>query len=154
MRVIAVDPGRCTGYCYAAFSEGELYFYPFQSVDDVDDLWDRFRLFKPSHIVMEDFEFRGGARRGLDLFPVQLIGVARLWNAYHPGGFYLQKASIGKSYYSDLTLKQLGLYKRGDEHGRDASRHLLQWATFGPGYKYQNGDRNFAHLVGLEAFAV
>jgi hypothetical protein len=153
VRVLAIDPGRCSGYCYAAFQKGELYFVPFQMVDDVEDLWNRIRKFDPKHIVCEDFEFRGGARKGLDLFPVQLIGVVRLWHATHSTSLTLQKASVGKSYYSDATLKQLDLYQRGNEHGRDASRHLLQWATFGSGYKYVQKKTNFAHLVELGRFA-
>jgi hypothetical protein len=153
MRVIAIDPGRCSGYCYAAFDQGELYFVPFQMVDDVEELWNRLRKFDPKHIVCESFEFRGAARRGLDLFPVQLIGVVRLYEALRGTPVYLQPASVGKGYFSDPTLKKLGLYKRGNEHGRDASRHLLQWATFGAGYKYVGKKNDFAHLVEMGRFA-
>lgn len=151
MRVIAIDPGVETGYCYAIITEDkQLEYYPFQSVDDVDDLWRRLVEFKPRHIVMEDFEFRGGARAGLNLFPVQLIGVARLYSLISTDGqiaLRLQKAAQGKSYYTDPTLKQAGLYKRGIQHGMDASRHLLQWVTFGEGYQYVTGKQNFATLL-------
>lgn len=157
MRVISVDPGRTTGYCYAAFDRGKLYFAPFQMVDDVDEFYERLSAFKAQHIVMEDFQFRKGTRisGGLDMFPMQLIGVARLFEMWHPNvKLWLQTPAQGKSFYTDATLKQLGLYKRGEEHGRDASRHLLQWATFGAGYKYQIGDRNFAYLCDKEVFDV
>lgn len=156
VRVLAIDPGRMTGYCYAAWKDGKLFFCPFQALDDVEDLYFRIAKFEPKHIIIEDFAFRGGARKGLELFPVQLIGVTRLYYAMHADcTLTVQQPAQGKSYYSDNTLKQLGLYKRGDEHGRDASRHLLQWATFGPGYKYATkGDRNFAAMVGMEAFDV
>lgn len=156
MRILAVDPGRTTGYCYATFDRGSLYFAPFQMVDDVDEFWDRLAAFKPEHIVMEDFQFRKGTRvsGGLDMFPMQLIGIARLYEIrVNNVKLYLQTPSQGKSFYTDPTLKQLGLYKRGEEHGRDASRHLLQWATFGAGYKFSSGSRNFASLVEKEVFA-
>lgn len=139
IKVISIDPGRMTGYTYASIEEGALSFYPFQSMDEVDDLWRRLEEFKPDHIVMEDFEFRGNARTGLDLFPQQLIGVARLYELIEPTGktaLRLQKAAQGKSYFTDNILKQNNLYRRGIPHGMDATRHLLQWATFGPGYQY------------------
>ena len=158
MRVMAVDPGKCTGYCYAAFKDGELYYYPFQFYDDVDNFWDRLDAFGPSHIVIEDFQFRKGRTAGVSLFSVELIGVARLYEAkHHRVVLHKQQPAQGKGYYTDATLKALGLYKRdGNEHARDATRHLLQWATFGPGYKYVGKDkgRNFAHVVELEAFDV
>lgn len=155
VRILAVDPGIETGYCYASILEKHLYYCPFQSNDDVDDFWRRIQAFGPVAIVMENFEFRGGARKGLELFPVQLIGVARLYSLIGPPDFqlYLQSASQGKSYYTDTILKNKELHIRGIPHGIDSSRHLLQWATFGPGYKFFEGERDFATIVRLEDFA-
>jgi hypothetical protein len=153
-RVLSVDPGVTTGYCYGNVEGGKLTYYPFQIVDDVDDLWARLQKFDPKYIVIEDFEFRGGARKGLNIFPVQLIGVARLYSL-HPKtdcALFVQKAATGKGYYTDAILKQRGLYKRGLPHGMDASRHLLQWFTFGFGHKFQGQDQDFATLVPHEFF--
>lgn len=151
MRVLAIDPGGTTGYCYANVVDGAVELYPFQIVDDVDEAFFRVRDFKPRYIICEDFEYRNRARAGLNLFPVQLIGVVRLYELTAPGGecaLYLQKASQGKAYYTDTLLKQMKVYKRGVPHGMDATRHLLQWLTFGAGYQFlTNGDRNFARLV-------
>lgn len=152
MRVIAIDPGVMSGYAYAEVENGHCSFFPFQMTDDVDDMWRRLVKFQPRHIIMEDFEYRGGRRTtGLNLFPVQLIGVARLYELNAPGGkcaLFLQKAAQGKAYYSDNMLKSLHLYKRGVPHGTDASRHLLQWLTFGPGYQYISGNKHqFATLL-------
>jgi hypothetical protein len=86
----------------------------------------------------------------MNYFPVQLIGVARLYELTEPTGqcaLSLQKASTGKAYYSDTTLKNRKLYKRGVPHGMDATRHLLQWATFGAGYQYINGSQDFATML-------
>jgi hypothetical protein len=156
MRVISIDPGKCTGYCYGAFKDGELYYYPFQFYDDVDDLWNRLAQFEPAHIVIEDFQFRKGRTAGVSLFSVELIGVARLYEArHHRTTLYKQQPAQGKGYYTDATLKSLGLYNRdGNDHARDATRHLLQWATFGPGYKYVGKTKmnDFMHQIGLEAF--
>jgi len=138
VRIISIDPGELTGYCYAELDEEEheLKYHPFQIVDDVDDLYHRLAQFQPKYIIIEDFEFRGGARKGLNLFPVQLIGVARLFGELCDRRVFIQKASTGKSYYTDSILKQLGLHKRGLPHGMDATRHLLQWCTFGFGNQF------------------
>jgi len=154
MRMIAIDPGVETGYCYAEMDEaGYVKYFPFQMVDEVDDLWRRLSKFQPRMIIMEDFDFRGGHHRaatGVNYFPLQLIGVARLYSLVEPTGkcaIYLQKAAQGKSYYSDAALKQRGLHKRGLPHAMDASRHLLQWLTFGPGYQFLTKDDKFATLL-------
>jgi hypothetical protein len=141
VRVISIDPGEMTGYVYATIIDGALTYYPFQMVDDVDQLWDRLLAFNPVHIVMEDFEFRRGkqaSKGGLNLFPVQLIGVARLWVTQHPGrNIHLQKPSVGLGgYYSLNVLKQIGLYKRGVPHGMSALQHLMQWAMFRAGNQF------------------
>jgi len=152
MRVIAIDPGVTTGFCYATLLEGELKYFPFQMVDDVDDLWRRLEKFTPRHIVIEDFKFRQGKQRtGINLFPVQLIGVARLYSvtARHQCYCQLQGADIGKSYYTDPILKKLKLYKRGIPHAMDATRHLLTWCMFGPGNQYigAKSTEDFATLL-------
>jgi hypothetical protein len=140
MKILAVDPGVMTGYVYARITDDQqIEVFPFQMTDDVDEFWSRLKLFVPDAIVMEDFEFRGRSRTGLNLFPVQLIGIARLYELIEPTGkcqLVLQSAGVGKGYYTDVVLKKHGLYKRGIPHGMDALRHLLQWITFRGGYTY------------------
>jgi hypothetical protein len=154
MKVIGIDPGVMTGYVYANIThKKQIELYPFQMTDEVDDLWRRLYEFEPKIIVMEDFDFRGGHHRaatGINYFPLQLIGVTRLYELTEPTGkcvLYMQKAAQGKSYYSDNVLKSRKLYKRGIPHGMDAMRHLLQWVTFGPGFQYNSGDQDFAKLL-------
>lgn len=139
VRVISIDPGGTTGYTYARITDGQIEVFPFQMVDDVDELWNRLVLFNPDHIVMEDFEFRQRVRTGLVLFSVQLIGVARLYEltvAKRTCTVFLQKASEGKGYYTDIQLKNKAVYKRGVPHGMDAMRHFLQWVTFKAGHQF------------------
>jgi len=138
-KLLAIDPGVQTGYTYARITDdGYLGVLPFQAMDEVDDLWRRLFDFAPNIIVMEDFEVRGKGVMGLNLFPVQMIGVVRLYEFLEPTGklqLFMQKAATGKSYYTDHMLKQHKVYRRGCPHGMDALRHLLQWATFGAGYQ-------------------
>ena len=85
MNIISIDPGVETGYCYAKIvpmgGEPKLMFYPHQGVDDVDDLFRKLQRFQPRIVVCEDWEDRRGARAtgGVNSFPVQLIGVMRLY---------------------------------------------------------------------------
>ena len=140
IKVMAVDPGVMSGFTYALITDDQkLRVYPFQMPDAVDDFWRRLHKFLPDIIVMEDFEFRGRARTGLNLFPVQLIGVAHLYELTEPTGrcqLVMQSAGVGKAYYTDVMLKSKKLYKRGIPHGMDSLRHLMQWATFRGGAKY------------------
>lgn len=161
MRVISIDPGVTTGYCYGTIINKELglKYCPFQVVDDVDELYNRLSEFQPDYIVMEDFEFRrgkyaGSGGGGLNLFPVQLIGVARLYEARTKCRLFLQKAATGKSYYTNPVLKKMGVYKAGEnyQHAMDASRHLLQWVTFGFGNQFIGSQTDFAELVGMSYF--
>lgn len=151
LKVIAIDPGVMTGYCFATIENGKLHYRTFQVMDEVDDLWTRLDSLKPRFIVCEDFDFRGGHQRaatGINYFPIQLIGVARLYSlvADHQCACYLQKASTGKAYYTNPVLKAAGHLPRGMatnvEHGVDAMRHLFQWFTFGPGFKYNEAMHN------------
>jgi hypothetical protein len=155
MKIISIDPGELTGFCYAELENHQLKYFPFQMVDDVDDLWRRLAEFQPHYAIIEDFEYRSGrARSKLNLFPMQLIGVTRMYGlmAKSPCQVFIQKAAQGKSYYSDAVLKQLGLYKRGIPHGMDASRHLLQWCMFGAGNQFIGAKRTeeFARIVERE----
>jgi hypothetical protein len=154
MKIISIDPGRETGYAYAEINDKkELHFFPTQGVDDVDKLWDRLWIFAPRIIIIEKWEDRQGARatRGVDSFPQQLIGVARLYSreADEQCGIYEQSASFGLGgFYTDAMLKKMGLLVRGDitnmPHGLSAMKHLLQWTHFAAGSQYITSNTDFA----------
>ena len=144
MIFLGIDPGVMTGYCSGRLIEVSgkqtLLLKPVQVMDDVDDLWRRLIELKPRHIIMESFEFRQKSQTGVNLFPVQLIGVARFYSltASEQCAVHMQTPAYGKAYYSDKLLKSSNLYIRGVPHGMDALRHLLQWWTFGSGFQYNN----------------
>lgn len=138
--VLAVDPGITTGYCHAVIGDGVLMLHPFQSQDGVRAFYDTVNKIQPRHLIMEDFEHRQRQRTKVILFPVQLIGVANLWADHYDRVVTLQKPAQGKSFYSNEQLKRLGAYKRGIPHAMDATRHLFQWLTFGPGFQFCDPD--------------
>jgi hypothetical protein len=140
--VLAIDPGKTTGLCTAHLYGGKLRLEVRQeelSLSSLHDLVSRtIDSYTPLSIIYEDFSYRNASRMGLDLTPVKLIGVIELFREWHEPfvEFYKQSAATGKAFYTDEKLKGLGIYQKGRPHGRDATRHLMQWANFGAGAQY------------------
>lgn len=139
---MSIDPGKTTGYALGVLDTSKLYLAAGQAEMDVWAFAEFVRKYKCDFYIIEDFEFRQRARAGLELFSVQLIGVARLCCP----NIYIQKAARGKSYYTDPQLKSLNLYPTSYKHGRDALRHLLHWFTFGAGFQFN--EKQTMELVG------
>jgi hypothetical protein len=145
LRALSIDPGETTGYALAVKDREKFFLAYDQAVLKHGDYWNLLRRvgqFGSLHIVCEDFEFRQGKQKtGLNLYPVELIGITRLFcsdNQWRP--LWMQKAAQGKGYYDDNKLKSLRVYQKGIEHGRDAARHLLHWFHFGGGYQFNDND--------------
>lgn len=138
VRVLALDPGGTTGLAYGRIEGKALTLNYDQKVLTEFDLLDEIDAFQPNYLICEDFEYRNRARTGLDLTPVKLIGIVRYYgqSPTNKCKVTIQKASKGKSFWSNDKLKAAGLYIRGLPHGRDAARHLLHWMMFEEGYKF------------------
>lgn len=142
--ILALDPGKTTGICLATLTD-KLYVAPHQDMLTLGATYNLLRWFcdarsNNTHIIYEDFEYRNNARMGLNLVPVKVIGIIELFKEWHEPfvTFTKQSAATGKAFYNDDRLKELGVYAVGKQHGRDATRHLLQWANFGAGGQYMN----------------
>lgn len=137
MKIIAIDPGVTSGLCFGVIeSDGKLVVTPKQERFLVSDLWKVLEAWEPKHIICERFEFRKGSKAGLKLDSVKFIGVAELYAQLKRVKIHGQMAAQGKSYYTDVQLKRLGIYVPSLPHGMDALRHMLHWYTFGSGYQY------------------
>jgi len=145
--VLALDPGRTTGIAVGRKTERSLKIDYFQEEFEHHPLYDYLEslghLFL-NHIICESFEFRQGKQTGVDLYPCELIGVVKLFQSqWSDITLTMQPASVqGKqAYFSNDKLKDMKLYKRGEQyhHGRSAVKHLLQWFHFGAGFKYMEG---------------
>jgi hypothetical protein len=138
MKIIALDPGITTGIAYGIIEKGLMTVDANQRQWTHSQLASELQVNWPDVVICETFEYRNKARAGLELYPVELIGVVKLYiqTCISPVELILQNAATGKGYYSDQKLKDEGVYQRGVPHGMDALRHLLHWYTFGPGYKY------------------
>lgn len=146
MNILAIDPGKTTGLCFANLHEDRLLRLAVHEAEySLGAMYNLLRHLtdaRPNrtHVIYEDFEYRNYARMGLDLTPVKIIGVIELFREWHEPfvGFYKQSAATGKAFYTDTKLKELGVYAVGKKHGRDATRHLLQWANFGAGGQFMD----------------
>jgi hypothetical protein len=147
--IIALDPGTTTGVCFGLKRNDMeiLYVAPHEerySLAELYNLLDKFMNDSVGHadIIYEDFMYRNHARAGLDLTPVKMIGIIELFIERHEPLVLATKQSpaTGKAFYKDDELKRIGCYAVGMQHGRDATRHLLQWANFGAGGQFFDHD--------------
>jgi hypothetical protein len=137
IKATALDPGGTTGYCLAFIGEPKkLYIAYGQHAWREDQLYNALCDVSPDVLICESFEFRQGARAGLDLAPAHLIGVVRLYAAIRPCELHMQTAAQAKGWWTDQKLKERNLYDRHFRHGRDAARHFLHNFMFGSLAKY------------------
>src|SRR5688500_9687577 len=104
---------------------------------DVEQLTRELEQVDPLNIICESFEYRPyQSSPSISLVSRDLIGVVQLFGKEQNIPVFMQTASQGKGYYTNEKLKELGLYVRGQDHARDATRHLLYWFTFKSEYQY------------------
>jgi hypothetical protein len=157
IKILSLDPGGTTGVCVGGYADNHLKLLVDQKQWTVgmlygylgDFLNDNSRGSQPIHVIYEDFSYRNRARTGLDLTPVKLIGIIELYREWYEPfvSFTKQSAAAGKGFYTDEKLKDLNVYATGKQHGRDATRHLLQWANFGAGSQWIDMQKTTLELV-------
>jgi hypothetical protein len=149
--VLALDPGRTTGYAVATGDTECVIAYDEKPLDHKRFL-ELLQLYQPRYIVCEDFDYR--RLTNVDLYPVELIGILKLYAniAFSHFDLYMQKPSVqGKqAYWTDAKIKELGLYLPY-HHGRSALKHLLYWLQFGAGSQFKSLDKS-PELVNIEWF--
>jgi len=153
LRVLALDPGVTTGWCLATVWENPDSLNQWVSLRFGESKWSLIELKEvldeylwiapladdcPRIVLYEDFEYRNNPRPGLNLTPVKMIGVIELTQQMNPtrGEWFKQNAASGKAHFTDQKLKDMGIYVKGKQHGRDAMRHAMQFLTFGAGSQY------------------
>ncbi len=123
--ITALDPGVTTGiagyrelggYSKAAISTGQLEVTH-------RHLYRYLRQNRPSEIVYESFIYQ--RRNKVILYPVEVIGIIKLYAEQYDIPIYTQSASQAKGFITDDKIKKMGLWIRGQKHGMDALRHLL-----------------------------
>lgn len=149
LTILALDPGVTTGWCIANVKDDKTVRIGigqtrFTEADLFAWLVDYGKL---DGLIYETFEYRNRARTGLDLTPVRMIGVIELYVQLEQINVWKQSAATGKGFYNNGKLHDLGVYEKGLQHGRDASRHMLHFMTFGPGVQFVDIDNVKFELV-------
>ncbi len=127
--VLAVDPGKCTGFLNNIPDRYE------QSQLPAMEFCDRAAVLAEANreeltIVCEMFVItQATLRKAREPDALHVIGVLR-WLAHQYGcAMAMQKPADAKNFCSDERLKKLGLYTPGEEHARDAARHYVVYAV-------------------------
>lgn len=138
IKVVSLDPGRTTGYAHGIINDGSMLIVTGQLKLTQNELYTHLVNAHPDVIVCERFDYRNRARKGLDMYPRELIGVVELFTQQHELDVTLkmQTPAQAKGYYTDQRLKLDHLYKMGKPHANDAARHILYWYVFGSGFQY------------------
>ena len=121
---LALDPGQTTGVAWRN-DDGDLEAtqWPGESIVVILDGFDS-RPGGIEELVVEDFLSRPGGPR-VNLSAPKTIGRIYAWADARGVPVVLQSPSSAKRVVTKDRLRAAGGWKRGEEHARDATRHLL-----------------------------
>lgn len=131
-RIMAFDPGRTTGVAFL-HDNGGINTYELRQVIIGDkDLTHEFifndtAIARPHEIVYERFQYQ--RRPNVDLYPVEVIGVLKMYTQKLDIPIKEQTPAQAKNLWTDSKLKTLGLWEPSQPHAMDALRHLLYYMT-------------------------
>jgi hypothetical protein len=130
MNIIAFDPGKTTGWSRlweGEFEAGELSWL--DAVRYYHQLCNEKLVYFET--VVESFIITAETmKKTRQNWSLESIGAMRYLNEiYHPGDFHLQSPAEAKAFATNDKLKKMGWYTVGQDHARDASRHLLVFAV-------------------------
>lgn len=134
MKILAFDPGGATGYCQADVSgtAARIVCGQIENRNHHMLLWETLHAAQPDLVISESFEYRNQARAGLVLVSKEYIGICKLWCILNKKEYREQSPSIAMGFVKDNNIKNLGLWKPGNPHAMDATRHMLYYLTNGP----------------------
>ena len=127
MRIIALDPGVTTGVAIYRSDDntpGRDPFEQFQFKGSHAEFWDIvLQRDDWNAIVYEKFTYQ--RRDRVELYPVQVIGVIRMYAQQEDIPEFSHTASAAKGLITDDKLKKMGLWIPNLRHAMDATRHLM-----------------------------
>lgn len=118
--IIALDPGVTTG---VAILDSQQRLRTYQDVFSHKSLMEYLEDLSPTTVVYESFVYQ--RRNKVELYPVEVIGVIRLYAQKYDIPLYVQSASQAKGFITNDKIEAMGLWVKGQKHGMDALRHLL-----------------------------
>ncbi len=120
IKVLSLDPGVTTGIATLNSSDA---VHADQVKCDHRAFYDFLVGYNPDSIVFERFVYQ--RRDKVELWPVEVIGVIRLYSEQFEVPLFAQTPSQAKNLWTDDKVKKLDLWQPGLGHGMDAVRHLL-----------------------------
>lgn len=136
LKAVALDPGVTTGFATGLIDDGEMLVVTGQARLDHLTFWLQLSKSNPEVLISERFEFRQKARKGLELYSRELIGITNLFCQMYERKLCMQQPGDAMHKFPDTQLKKDGIYKPANVHANDAARHLLWWFQHGSGYQY------------------
>jgi hypothetical protein len=133
MRVLAVDPGGTTGWVIGQEdTKGHLELQgigqerdQFKFCEMAEGLAEGIYRLHIDVIVCEAYTI---SQRTIKLTrqyePLEIIGTLRYFAKKYNRKFKLQKPGEAKGFMTDTRLRNLGWWQPGQDHARDAARHL------------------------------
>lgn len=125
MKVLAVDPGGTTGF--ATWEDG-LWRAWAEPWEESCATIHRELATDVTRCVCESFHISTQTARKStagSLQAIELIGIARYMARVYDVEFRLQSPSEAKMFATDAKLRALGMWTKGVDHPRDATRHLV-----------------------------
>lgn len=129
MKILAVDPGKTTGYVLADVDGTETIVC--RSWGEAPQLefcqwaYDMVGILGIELIVCESWEPRAAGVRTWQPEPIEVIGMLRWLAKRSRIGFRLQTARDAKRFATTAKLAPYGQVRSANGHARDAMRHLV-----------------------------
>ena len=131
MKYMSIDPGGLCGYAIWDGKE-RIVFGEKKPFDLLDELKSCLADGMLDFVIFEGYALSGAkakAMTGSKFETVQVIGVVKwLCRKYEIG--WVEQTPAQKEFVDNERLKMLGLYDKGMQHCRDATRHGVYWQLF------------------------
>lgn len=149
IKILALDPGECTGVCivdwphnrqikpredmsqyikYQGHIEGKELHIQAKKLEDLRKEYGTF-----DYVIFEKFLLYGhkaATQIGSEMHTSQVIAVIKMWAMNHHMPKIEQMAQNAKKFYTDQKLKDHKVYPTGLRHSKDATRHALYAIDF------------------------
>lgn len=140
MRILAVDPGKTTGWAFLNTNAYDYHKSPaivilpqvgeYEWYEFLERYEDWLYSGKIDVTVSESFIIsRETLKKTRQNYSLEAIGVMRYMSQRKGREFVLQAPSVAKSFATKEKLDKLGWWPKGQDHAQDASRHLLTYVA-------------------------
>lgn len=133
MTLIAIDPGKATGYCVLELPNTVVEADEVPTPEDARPILAILERVQPQEIVLEAFRLYPWQAENLSwdqMLPSQIIGAVKVW-ARERGIRVTEQPAAIKTRFSKTLLMAARAWVKGKPHARDAARHAFYRSWFG-----------------------